>query len=103
MFEIISYNHVHRLEQMTFVSLLSTLTKCTDTHIPQLCKSQFYNRFSKMFMICKNTESWKELAVKYRASIELKILQTQLIIPQRRCLFLCLFLCFSVCLSVCKK
>ena len=37
-------NHVRRLEQRTLVSLLSTLTKCAETHIRRLRRCPFYNK-----------------------------------------------------------
>ena len=42
-FEIMLRNHVRRLEQRTLVSLLSTLTKCAETHIRRLRRCPFYN------------------------------------------------------------
>ena len=38
-------NHVRKVEQRTLVSLLSTFTKCTETHIRRLRRCPFYNCF----------------------------------------------------------
>ena len=42
-FQFYFRDYVRRLEQRTLVSLLSTLTKCAETHIRRLRRCPFYN------------------------------------------------------------